>query len=138
MYNLFTFWSDCFTVCKGVIKTEYMEKMKEYREALNLSQKELAGKVGVSEASISNYETGKREPDFKTLCALADLFDCSLDMLIRGKEKDRHEGRSMEELLKMFRNLSDEQLNYFIALMQVTKADRQFQAHLRQGEKADQ
>lgn len=110
----------------------YLEKLKEYRESIGLSQKELGAKVGVSEASVSNYETGKREPDFKTLCALADFFDITLDMLVRGKEKDRLKGRSTEEYLELFRGLSDEQLEYFIAVMQAAKADRRFQAHIRQ------
>ena len=111
----------------------YLEKLKEYRESLGLTQKELGAKVGVSEASISNYETGKREPEFVTLCALADLFDISLDMLVRGKEKDPTAKVSVESLLKMYQGMSEEQLSYFIAVMQAALADKRFQAHLGQG-----
>ena len=110
---------------------EYMEKLKVFRTQKGLSQKELGEKVGVSEASISNYETSKREPDLTTLCALADLFDCSLDLLVRGKEKDRHEGRSKEDIMKMYDSMSEEELVYLLALIQATLADKRFRAHLR-------
>ena len=114
---------------------EYMEKLKGFRIKMGLSQKELGEKVGVSEASISNYETGKREPEFATLCALADLFDCTLDVLVRGKEKDRPFGRSSrEDILKEFDSLSVEELEYYSALLQAALADKRFQAHLRQGD----
>ena len=110
----------------------YLEKLKEYRDKLGLSQKELGAKVNVSEASMSNYETGKREPELKTLCALADIFDISLDMLVRGKEKDRLKGRSKEELLKEFDSMSDVELARLLPLLQAALADKQFQAHIRQ------
>lgn len=103
----------------------YLEKLKEYRESLGLTQKELGAKVGVSEASISNYETGKREPEFVTLCALADLFDISLDMLVRGKEKDRPEERSVDTLVKVFRLLPNKELRYLSANIAVTLAERE-------------
>lgn len=88
----------------------YMENMKVFRLRLGLSQKELADKVDVSEASISNYETGKREPDFQTLCALADLFGCSLDVLIRGKEKTLSKERAMQEAINRLDALDMETL----------------------------
>lgn len=95
---------------------EYLESMKEFRLKLNLSQKELGDKVGVSEASISNYETGKREPDLKTLCGLADLFDCSLDLLVRGKEKDHSKEWSKKELLNRLEGYDLDELREMVIL----------------------
>lgn len=110
-----------------------MEGLRIAREKCKMSQKELAEKIGVAPSTITNYEAGVREPSsLSMLCAIADALDCSLDMLVRGKEIDRPFGRSIEELVQMFRGLSDEQLDYFTAVMQAVKADRRFQAHLRQ------
>lgn len=95
---------------------EYMPNLKQYREEKGLSQKELGDMVGVSEASISNYERGIREPSFDTLCALADIFDVSLDMLIRGKEKDRPKGRSLDEAVRLFKGLPDPERDMLLAL----------------------
>lgn len=54
-----------------------------------MTARQLAEKVSVSEATISNYSSGKREPEsLEILVAIADALDVSLDMLVRGKEKE--------------------------------------------------
>lgn len=55
------------------------------RKRDNLTQKELAQKLGISLSSISMYERGKREPDFETLEAIADYFNVNMNFLL-GKE----------------------------------------------------
>ena len=46
------------------------------------SQIEVAKAVGISNAALSNYETGYREPDLDTLCALARYYELTLDELV--------------------------------------------------------
>lgn len=46
--------------------------------------KELGEIIGVAESTISQYETGKREPDFETLLKLGEFFNVSVDYLLRG------------------------------------------------------
>ena len=55
------------------------------RKRDNLTQKELAQKLGISLSAISMYERGKREPDFETLEAIADYFNVNMNFLL-GKE----------------------------------------------------
>lgn len=43
-------------------------------------------KIGVAESTISQYETGKREPDFETLLKLGEFFNVSVDYLLRGEQ----------------------------------------------------
>lgn len=109
------------------------ETMRELRKARGWSAKQLGEMVGVAEVTISTYETGKRLPPVDVVCAIADIFDVSLDYLVRGKEKDRPKGRSKEELLKMYDEMSEEELAFLSALIQAALADKRFQAHLRQG-----
>ena len=52
----------------------FKEMLKYLRMRENLSQSELADKLGVAKSTISMYEVGKREPDFETLEAIADFF----------------------------------------------------------------
>ena len=53
--------------------------------------KELGEIIGVAESTISQYETGKREPDFETLLKLGEYFDVSVDYLLRGENRwDTH------------------------------------------------
>lgn len=46
--------------------------------------KELGEIIGVAESTVSQYETGKREPDFETLLKLGEYFEVSVDYLLRG------------------------------------------------------
>ncbi len=57
--------------------------LREIRIKHNLTQKELANKLGILERTISYWESGKRECDLDTLIRLADLFNVSIDDLVR-------------------------------------------------------
>lgn len=54
------------------------------RKEFNLSQEDLAEKVFVSRQSISNWERGKSYPDIESLLLLSNVFDVSLDHLVKG------------------------------------------------------
>lgn len=58
-------------------------RLTELRMLKKLSQKELGELFNVSQHTISRWENGEREPDFATLCKLADFFDVTIDYLIR-------------------------------------------------------
>lgn len=47
-------------------------RIKEIRKKCGLTQKELGERVGVSEAAISQYESGKRRPDYEIVLRMAD------------------------------------------------------------------
>lgn len=57
-------------------------ELKKQRESAGLSQYKLAEKLGVSQATIGMWESGKREPNFTMLCRLADFFAVSIDDLM--------------------------------------------------------
>lgn len=57
------------------------EKIKRYRRAEGLTQKELAVVLDMSQNTISQYETGKRMPAVKKLLELSALFGCSIEEL---------------------------------------------------------
>ena len=59
-----------------------MNRMREIRKEQHLTMKELGSKVGMSESTISLYETGKHEPDLKTLNRIADALGVSVDELL--------------------------------------------------------
>lgn len=60
------------------------ERIKQYRMAAGLTQKELAGVLNASQNTISQYESGKRTPAVKKLLELSTLFGCSVDELTRS------------------------------------------------------
>lgn len=57
-------------------------RIKEFRKLNGLYQKDLAKLLNLSEAAISQYESGLREPDMQTCCLLADYFKVTVDDLI--------------------------------------------------------
>lgn len=57
-------------------------RIKTMRKSRRMTQRDLAASLGQSQASITMYETGRREPDLDTLEALADIFNVSLYSLV--------------------------------------------------------
>ncbi|MGE8205312.1 helix-turn-helix domain-containing protein [Heyndrickxia sp. NPDC080065] len=82
---------------------EFAKKLKEERLKHNLSQEDLARELNISRQSISKWELEKGYPNIETLIILSDLFNISIDELIKGdsflKEKIIKEGKLGE--LKM-------------------------------------
>ena len=60
--------------------------LKKLRTSQQLTQTQLADKLGLSFSTISMYERGEREPDFETMESIADFFNVSMDYL-HGKNK---------------------------------------------------
>ncbi len=57
-------------------------RLKLLRNNKGISQLRLAMDLGMNQNSISRYETGEREADYKTLIAFADYFNVSIDYLL--------------------------------------------------------
>ena len=57
-------------------------RMKELREGRKISQLKMAMDLNMNQNTISRYENLKHEADYKTLIAIADYFDVSLDYLL--------------------------------------------------------
>lgn len=62
------------------------ERLKELRTESNLSQKNLALKLGIGKSIISGWELGQNEPTLSKLIAIADFFDVSIDYLAGRKD----------------------------------------------------
>lgn len=79
------------------------DRWVELRKGKNLTQEQLAVKLGIQRSTYSNYELGKREPDFETAKLIADFFEVSVDYLLgnstyRGGERADHGLSYKEEL----------------------------------------
>ena len=64
-------------------------RLKLLRKQKHMSQLSLAMKLNTTQMSISRYETGKREPDLKTLILIADFFDVSIDCLLERTDNPK-------------------------------------------------
>ena len=63
---------------------EFANRLAALRKEHNLSQEELAGKIGVSRQAISKWECGESSPDTDNLIALSNVYGISLDELVHG------------------------------------------------------
>lgn len=60
----------------------FNENLKAAREALGLSQKEVAERIGVANSTYSLYESGNREPNVQTIKKIAAVLNVSADRLL--------------------------------------------------------
>lgn len=68
-----------------------MEKLKELREAKNMTQSQLGEYIGAKKSAISLWESGKRQPDQETLMRLASYFSVTVDYLLGHESPDQIE-----------------------------------------------
>lgn len=62
------------------------ERLKTRREALGLSQSDLARSLGLTPQAVSAYENGVRRADGDVIAAIADVLKCSADYLLGRTE----------------------------------------------------
>lgn len=80
---------------------ELGKQIKNCRQEANLSQEELAERVYVSRQTISNWENDKSYPDVHSLVLLSEIFQISLDKLIKGDIDRMREEIKKEEVTKL-------------------------------------
>lgn len=85
--------------------SDFPRRLAELLTERNLTQLEIAARIGVTRAAMSRYVSGEREPRFVTLVRIAEELDVHIDELICT------EGDSVETALRIVaRNtLNDEQ-----------------------------
>ena len=64
------------------------ERIKKYREEKKMTQAEVAEVLGVKPATISKYEAETLEPNIESLKKLAEIFEVSVDELLKEDEFD--------------------------------------------------
>ena len=85
-----------------------MNRMKELRKNMGLSQKEVADKLNLSISTYCDYENSKREPKYEILIQIADFFQVPLDYLLERKVSQTGQSISIDEwdMLKKYQSLS--------------------------------
>ena len=63
------------------------KRMYEIRQQQNITQEQLASDLAISRQAVSKWESGKAIPDIENLMYISNLYDVSLDELIKGDDK---------------------------------------------------
>ncbi|OZT77781.1 helix-turn-helix domain-containing protein [Salinicoccus roseus] len=91
----------------------FSKNLSKLRKRANLTQYQLAEKLGFSRGQIANYEQGKREPDYETLGKIADFFDIGIDELLGRQSREKDIFDDADALMfsdkEGFENLSEEE-----------------------------
>lgn len=95
---------------------ELGNQIKKYRSELNISQDVLAEKIFVSRQTISNWENNKSYPDVNSLLRLSEIFNVSIDILIKGDLEEMKEQIKAEDK-KHFQKLSEVYTILFIMVI---------------------
>ena len=64
-----------------------LNRIREVRKNQNITMKELGLKVGVAESTISQYETGKRQPDHETMIKISETLGVTVGYLMGADEQ---------------------------------------------------
>ena len=71
--------------------------IKRLRQDKGLNQEQLAEQLYVTRQAVSNWETGKTQPDIETLTKIAEFFNVSVEYLIYGKEPKTATGEEVHK-----------------------------------------
>ncbi len=88
-----------------------MNRLRELRRQRGITMKELGNAFGLAESTISQYETGKRQPDNETLVKFAEYFHVTVDYLLGKEQKNEFVAQNdklYDENLELFRKLPTE------------------------------
>ena len=73
--------------------------IKKIRNENNLTQKDLADKLGVTFQAVSKWENGKNIPDLSIIKQLCDEFNMDIDELLNGARKEKEKKKSFHTKL---------------------------------------
>lgn len=65
---------------------KFSEKLQSLRKGKGLSQEKLAELLDVSRQAVSKWESGQTYPEIEKLIVLCDLFEITLDELVRDRD----------------------------------------------------
>lgn len=105
-----------------MLKEEVAQRLFELRKKAQMSQAEVAEKMGITVAAYQNYETGRREANYENLAKLAKIYGVTTDYLLGQNSEEEWStlmGKAFgsQEALERFSELKEEAKTVIIAAM---------------------
>ena len=85
------------------IQTSFAARLSELRHMRGLSQRRVASDLKISQALLSHYENGAREPGLGFVCRACDYYNVTADYLL-GRAPNPDGSGSAAEVAKVFIN----------------------------------
>lgn len=86
-------------------------RIRELRKEKNMTLKQLSEKLGIASNTLSQYETGKREPQFGLMQELANYFNVSLDYLTNATDKRDYQINDDNDAIKLIKQINNGDLS---------------------------
>lgn len=115
------------------MKNTFNQRLIMLRQQQNMTQEDLAKKLGLAISTISMYERGSRIPSLRVLEKIADFFNVDMDFLLGKKDRNTvlheighfisHDTKS-EKIKLAARNLKDmseEDVDFILKMMEKIK-----------------
>ena len=88
--------------------------LKELRNGKNITQEQFAEQLGVSNRTVSRWETGSNMPDISLLVEIAEYYDISIPEIINGERKSEKVNDALKDTLKQVAEYSNEEKKQLI------------------------
>lgn len=89
----------------------YINRIRTLREDRDLRQIDVSNATGIDQKTLSNYETGKTNPDSFAIIKLAEFFGVTTDYLLGVSEENFHKKdnliSSLEQIEKTIENIKN-------------------------------
>lgn len=76
--------AECTTSAQNVRMKQFGSNLRDRARELELSDAEVARRVGIGERRYGFYVTGERQPDLATLIQIAEVLQSSIDDLVKA------------------------------------------------------
>ena len=83
------------------------DRLKKLKNDHQLTNRKLAGELGISHALISAYENNKSEPTAKMIIKYADFFDVSVEWILKGATAYSPLSENETKMLELYRALNN-------------------------------
>ena len=105
-------------------KSLFVQRLSQLMEEKNLTQVELAEKIGITNVTISRYLSGERKPRVEIVAKLANVLDTTVDFLLGNTCVI-----SSSKMLEAFSNIAPNISKRSIPVLGIVKAGYNYLAH---------
>lgn len=93
--------------------------LRELRKEKQLTQEQLAEQFGVTNRSVSRWETGSNMPDLSILVELADFYDVDIRDIIDGERKGEYVNNEEKERLQLVADYAENEKNTLLVRLRI-------------------
>ena len=97
-------------------KMFYAERVKSLRTAANVTQAELANRLGLSRSAILNWEQGRTRPDISNIPALCRVLNVPVSQFFFSSGTDTGMNREEARLLRSYRNMNEKHQRFIVKM----------------------